>query len=151
MTRRKYIYESPKPGRKDRAVLEYAGELDGRERAILALPRDTPPEITMEILEAIRRAYEAGREDRASELIPASDHGDQLRRIVHAEALGAVDQWGPGYTDAEVHDDGDQYYLALESRDEANGVLVMGIRDERHGGDLERYRVSVLVERIEQR
>jgi hypothetical protein len=135
-----------------RSVLELTGDDGyGPSSAVLALPKDTPGEVAMEILDALRHAYQAGHEDRSAELIPGDGPADRLRSIVQGEVLGAIDQWGPGYASYASLGEDEEYYIALEGRDQASGVLVMGIHSNRHGEDRTRFRVRVLVERIEQR
>jgi hypothetical protein len=147
--RREYIYESPQAGRKVRAVLEYAGGLDGSSPGVpvLALPKDTPGEVTMDILAAIRRAYDAAIEDRSAELIPGSEQPrDYLRDLVHAEALDAIGTWATGYSLAS--DGTGEVYVGLEKGDDGTGTLTMTVSERRHGEPLKRYLVRVLVEEV---
>jgi hypothetical protein len=104
----------------------------------------------MAILDAVKHAYEAGREDRSAELIPDPGfRGDPLRHLVHAEALDAAAQWGTGYTTPT--DELAQHYITLTAEDTANDTLTVAVSAERRSDVLRMFRVRVLVEEIEQR
>lgn len=146
MRARSHILEQPQAGRRDQSVLEFFRGLEQQRREVLALPRDMPGEVVMDILEAIRRAYQNGRDDRTAEFIPTGRPADDLRSAVHAEALDAIASWGPGYIDQGDADC--QYYLGLEGRDEANGTLTVTISRGHHGEVLGRYRLLLLAEEV---
>lgn len=68
---RDYKLASPQRGRKDDAVIEFVTAGDGSkyDAPIMALMPGTPSETKADIVHALQRAYQAGREDRSEELI----------------------------------------------------------------------------------
>lgn len=148
MSRRRYIVNAPSNVRKDRVIAELVPDGKGGEQRteILGLPKDLPPEYWADILSALRRAYEAGREERSAELIPDEKPSDLLRRTVLYSAVGAISGWATGWTEPEG-DDG-QYYISQEDGEEGDNELVLGIVGQRYDV-VKRFRVRVLAEEIE--
>lgn len=150
--RRDYILRSPEPGIRGRTIMHVTSD-GGRESgtAVLWLPDGTSPETMGEVLDALRKAREEGREERAAELIPGDIPADRQRRLVREAALSAIAEWGPGWTDSsgELADDG-QYRINLVNSDEASHTIDLTVGKGRYD-EAGRYRVRVLVEEIEQR
>lgn len=147
--KRTYIWRGRQPREKELVLFEVRGdEENGQE--FLGVPVGTPGEMQTDILEAVRRAYTHGREDKAAELIPLGQPADALRAIVRDEAIGSISQWAPGYTEPVDGSSPRQHYITLEDTDDANHTLVLAIGAERYD-TTRRFRVSVLVEEIEQR
>ena len=75
MPRREYKMATPERGRKDRTILEIVTDDAGGQDLIpfLSLPGGTPPEALYDVTVALRRAYQAGREDMAAESEPAEN------------------------------------------------------------------------------
>lgn len=141
---RKYILEAEKRGRKDRAVLEVrSGDAAGtHDQAVLSLPRKLPGELHADVLDALRRAYEAGREDRSAELIPGGPREDLLRSMIAHAAMDVLrEQLGGWLPSAGLV----QRRIALGRYDEANRVLEAAIGTE-HTFPLGTYEVRVLIE-----
>lgn len=138
---RTYIWAKESPVRKDRALRERT-EDDNRE--FLSLPKGLPDEVYSDVLDAVKRAYETGREDRGSELLSHGDP-DVLRTLVAAEALGAIREWAPGWT--KPVGGVQQYRINVEGASEHYGTLTVGIGTDRYEM-LKHYRVRVLVEEV---
>lgn len=148
--KRTYILLSPEPGMKGRTIGRYSSENGEHVIAVLHLPDGTPSETMGEVLDALRRAREEGREERSAELIPLGQPADYLRSIVRDEAIGAISEWGTGWTSPIDDQEPRQHYITLEDTDDANHALVLAIGAERYNMT-RRFRVSVLVEEIEPR
>jgi len=151
---RDYILRAPSTGQRGRVIAEYTQTADGREMLgdALWLPDEIKPETAADVLAALRAARQSGREERSAELIPHLDEAaDYLRDIVRDEAVSAIQQWGTGWSEPDDSHMPRQHYIVLERSDDPNHTLYLGIRKERHGDIVKRFRVQVLVEEIEQR
>lgn len=147
--KRTYIWRGRQPREKELVLFEVrSDEENGQE--FLGVPAGTPGEMQTDILEAVRRAYTHGREDKAAELIPLSQPADALRAIVRDEAIGAISEWGTGWTSSIDDQEPRQHYITLEDTDDANHALMLAIGAERYDMT-RRFRVSILVEEIEPR
>lgn len=140
-----YILQSPKRGQRGRAVLEMKTRPDGSEEAvaILHLPEGTPSETMGDVLEALRRAHQAGREERSAELIP--DPGDMLRDAIQSHATAALTEWLPRIT--EPLGDYRNYRIEQVAADEANRTIDVTMGIDEHD-PYEMFRIRVLVEEI---
>lgn len=147
--KRTYIWHRRQPREKELVLFEVrSDEENGQE--FLGVPVGTPGEVQTDILEAVRRAYTHGREDKAAELIPLGQPADFLRALVRDEAIGAISGWATGYTNPIEDHTPRQYYITLEDTDDANHTLMLAIGAERYDMT-RRFRVRVLVEEIEPR
>lgn len=148
--KRTYIWRGRQPRDKCLVLDECrSDEEDGQ--AILAVPVGTSGEVQMEILAAIRRAYDLGRGDRSAELLPDRNApADFVRDIVRDEAIGAISEWGAGWTAPVDGQSPRQHYITLENIDETSNTLDLAIGEQRYDMS-RRFRVRVLIEDIEQR
>lgn len=145
---RTYIIRKNPPGFTGRTITEEQHHPDGTQqpRDVLALPSDIGSEALADTLTALRRAYEAGREDRSAELIPDARPESRHQRVVRDRMLAAAADWGTGWTGLI---DGGQYRINLHHSDEAASELIVSIGEVRYE-ELGRFRVRVLVEEISQ-
>lgn len=132
---RTFILARARRGVRDRTVLAGGS-------AFLALPGEVPPGVHADVLDAIRRAYQAGRDDRSAELIPPG-FPDILRAMMLGRALGAIREWMPGW----LPGDGlTQHRITLDDEDDNDLTMSIGTQ---WTFPLRRFRLRVLIEQLE--
>ncbi len=144
---RTYIWRGRQPRMKELVLDECRSDAENGQ-AILAVPADTPGEVQMDVLTAVRRAYQAGREDRSAELIPGSEPIDFLRALVREEAISSIAEWGTGWTDPVDGNRPRQHYITLEDIDGASHVISVAVGEVHYDPPLKRFRIQVLVEEV---
>lgn len=146
---RTYKLGAVQPGRIDRTVVEIDLDDSDQEkdsREFLSLPRHLRHEFAFDIVHALQKAYQQGREDRGAELHQLPGDGSWIIDCLRARLLGVLEEWGPGNTDP-AGPQMNEYRVTLVRADEANGELTWEI-GPRYGDPVRTVRMRLVIEEI---
>jgi hypothetical protein len=148
MTKHTYKAGAVQEGRLDRAIFEIEtdGDQETGKREFLGLPVRLRGEYIFDIVTALQRAYQQGREDRGAELHQLPGDGDRLTDQLRAHLLGALEGWGPGWTDP-AQPDFATWYIGLTGADHPNGELRWEVSETHHLPG-RRFRTRLVIEEI---